>query len=67
MKELLLAILIFVPFLVSSQTLSREAVTSGGDVMQNGGYELSCSIGQLSTATLTSGSGALFTQGFQQI
>lgn len=66
MKKLLLIILFFVPVLVNAQTLSREAVTSGGAEMENGGYQLSCSIGQLSTATLEPGVGGVLTQGFQQ-
>ena len=67
MKKLILVILFLVPILVSAQSLSREAMTSGGAVMQSMGYELSCSLGQFSTATLIPGSGGILTHGFQQI
>jgi hypothetical protein len=67
MRKFALAILFFIPLLVSAQSLTREAVTSGGGHMENAGYELSCSYGQLATATLVPGLGGILSQGFQQV
>jgi hypothetical protein len=62
---LIIAFISSVSFSASSQSVIRDAVTSGGAVLSNPSYNLSVSFGQLAIEHL-SNSSLSFSQGFQQ-
>lgn len=64
-KLLTTALFVFICFLVNSQTIVQDVISSGGGYYDNGTSKLSVTIGETFTDTY-SNSGTTLTQGFQQ-
>lgn len=65
MKSIITSILIISTFISSAQEVERSVISSSGGSYANGSGQLSFTIGEVVTATLSTGTNDL-TQGFQQ-